>query len=140
MPVRSDPQTATSRWVSGMQNATPAMTRGVNNVRESPGAAAARAADKWLAKVTASRDKFARRVGAMTKEQWQTAMTTYGIPRVSQGAQAKKGKMESFMTDYLPYLQQGVTKVEAMPKNTLADSIQRMITMVEHNAAYVRKG
>lgn len=140
MPVRSDPQTATDRWVSGMQNATTAMQRGVAAVTISPGVKAAQAADKWLTKVTQARDKFARRVGALQLGDWQTAMTSYGIGRVGQGAAAKKGKMLSFQQDFLPYLQQGVTKIDSMPKNTLEDGIARAVAMIQHNAAFQRKG
>ena len=140
MPVRSDPATAKSRWVSGMQGATEAMKRGVAAVTVSPGQKAAAAADKWLQKTTAARDKFARRVGAVSLDQWQTAMNNYGISRVGTGATQKSDKFESFMTDFLPYLKTGVAKVEAMPKNTLSDSGARMLAMMEHNAAYVRKG
>lgn len=139
MPVRSDPQTATSRWVSGMSNATTAMQRGVAAVTESPGARAARAADKWLMKVTASRDKFARRVGALSLQDWQNAMTTYGINRVGQGAQAKQGKVLSFQQDFLPFLASGVQKIDSMPKNTLEDGIARCVAMIQHNASFVRK-
>jgi hypothetical protein len=140
MPVRSDPQTATDKWVTNLSGSTQAMQRGVAAVTVAPGAKAAAAADKWLMKVTAARDKFARRVGAVTLTDWQNAMTSYGINRVSQGAQAKKAKFTSFMTDYLPYLQQGVNRVDQMPKVTLSDGIARAVAMIEHNAAYQRKG
>lgn len=140
MPVRADAQSATQKWVTNLSGSTQAMTRGVNAVTVAPGAKAAAAADKWLMKVTASRDKFARRVGSVSLQDWQNAMTSYGINRVGQGAQAKQGKMQSFMTDYLPYLQLGVNKIDAMPKNTLSDGIARAVAMIEHNAAYQRKG
>lgn len=139
MPVRSDPQTATDRWVSGMSNATTAMQRGVASVTVSPGQKAAQAADKWLMKVTSARDKFARRAGSVTLQDWQSAMTTYGINRVAQGAQSKKGKMLSFQQDFLPFLAQGVAKIDAMPKNTLEDGIARAVAMIQHNASYQRK-
>jgi hypothetical protein len=139
MPVRSDPATATTRWVTGMSNSTTAMQRGVAAVTVSPGQKAAAAADKWLMKVTGARDKFARRVGSVSLQDWQNAMTTYGINRVAQGAQSKQAKMASFMADYLPYLQQGVNKIDAMPKNTLEDGIARAVAMIQHNAAYQRK-
>lgn len=140
MPVRSDPDTATSRWVSGMQNSTQAMTRGVQAVTVSPGLKASQAADKWVNNTVNSRDKFVRRTAAVQLGDWQNSMTKYGISRVAQGAQQKQSKFQSFMSDYLPYLQQGVSKIEAMPKNNLADSIARAVAMIEHNAGYQRKG
>lgn len=138
MPVRSDPATATKKWVAGMGNATDAATRGVNAVTTAPGQLAAQAADKWLNKTMAAKDKFARRVGAVSLSQWQNAMTSYGISRMAQGAQQKQGKMQSFMAEYLPFLQTGVQQVHSMPKNTLEDGIARAVAMIRHNAGFQR--
>jgi hypothetical protein len=140
MPVRTDPAAATQKWVTNLSNATPAMTAGVNRVQTSPGQAAARAADKWLAKVTQSKEKYQRRVGSVTLADWQNSMTQYGIPRVAQGAQAKQNKMQTFMAEYLPYLQTGVAQIDSMPKNTLEDGINRAVAMIRHNAGFQRRG
>ena len=140
MPVRSDPTAARERWVSGMQGATQAMTRGVNGTTVAPGQKAAAAADKWLQRTTNARDKYARRVGSVTLEQWQQAMLKYGIGRVGQGASQKAPKFEAFMVDFLPFLKTGVAKIDAMPKVTLGDSVARAVAMIEYNAGYVRKG
>lgn len=140
MPVRSDPARATAKWVSGMQGATEAMKAGVAAVQDAPGARAAAAADKWLMNTTNSKDKFIRRVRAVTKEDWQRAMNDYGIGRVGTGAAAKKDKMQAFLTDFLPYLKEGADQVARMPKVTLSDSGARMLAMMEHNAKYQRKG
>lgn len=138
MPVRSDPATATTRWVNGMSNATNAAQRGVAAVTVSPGQSAAAAADKWLAKVSAARDKFARRVGAVSLSQWQNAMTSYGISRMGTGAQQKQAKFTGFMQEFLPYLKSGVDQVHQMPKMTLEDSVNRAAAMIRHNAAFQR--
>lgn len=138
MPVRSDPTTAANKWVQGMANSGDAMKRGVSAVTVSPGQSAAAAADKWLSKVTQAKDKFARRVGAVSLSQWQNAMTTYGINRVAQGAQAKQQKMQSFMSEFLPYLKSGVDQVHSMPKTTLEDGINRAVAMIRHNANFQR--
>lgn len=140
MPVRADAASATQKWVTNLSNSTTAMTNGVNRVTVSPGVAAARAADKWLAKVTQSKDKYQRRVGSVTLADWQNSMTQYGIGRVAQGAQAKQGKMQNFMQEYLPFLSSGVAQIDAMPKNTLEDGINRAVAMIRHNASFQRKG
>jgi hypothetical protein len=138
MPVRSDAATATSRWVNGMSNSSDAAKRGVAAVNVSPGLSASQAADKWLAKVTQSKDKFARRTAAVTLQQWQASMNNYGIQRMASGAQQKQQKFTSFMQEYLPYLKSGVEQIQQMPKNTLDDSINRMVAMVRHNAQFQR--
>jgi hypothetical protein len=138
MPVRVDASTATQRWSNGMANSGQAMTRGVQAVRESPGARAAQAADKWLQRTTAARDKFARRVGALTLASWQNSMTQYGISRAAQGAQQKQGKFQGFMAEFIPHLQAGIQQIETMPKNTLEDGINRAVAMIRHNAQFQR--
>jgi hypothetical protein len=140
MPVRVDAATATQRWVSGMSNSSDAAKRGVMAVQVSPGQSAAAAVDKWLARTTAARDKYQRRVGAVTLGQWQNAMTQYGISRMAQGASQKQGKMQSFMQEYLPFLATGVEQVKSMPKNTLEDSIARATAMIRYNAGFQRGG
>lgn len=138
MPVRSDAQAATQKWVTNLSNATAAMTAGANRVTQSPGAAAAAAADKWLSRVTASKPKFIARVGAVTTDQWRTAYTTYGIQRVASGAQAKQGKMLSFQTDWLNYLQANMGKIDRMPTVTLQDGINKVIAQIQLNAQFKR--
>lgn len=138
MPVRSDPQTATARWVQGMSNAQPAMQRGVQSVTVSPGQAAAAAADKWLQNVSQAKEKFARRVGSVTLAQWQNAMNQYGISRAGQGAQQKQAKMQSFMQEFLPFLKSGVDAVHAMPRMTIEDSVNRAAAMIRHNHTFQR--
>jgi hypothetical protein len=114
------------------------MTAGANRVTQSPGAAAAAAADKWLARVTAAKAKFVARVGAVTVDQWRTAYTTYGIQRVASGAQAKQGKMLSFQTDWLNYLQANMSKIDRMPTVTLQDGINKAVAQIQLNAAFKR--
>jgi hypothetical protein len=140
MPVRSDPQTATTKWVANLSNATAAMTAGANRVTTSPGASAAAAADKWLAKVTQAKAKFAARVGSVTLQQWQTAYTTYGVQRVASGAQAKQGKVLSFQQDWQAYLQANMSKIDRMPTVTLQDGIAKAVAQIQLNAAFKRSG
>ena len=140
MPVRSDATAATAKWVANLSNATAAMTAGANRVTQSPGAAAAAAADKWLARVTAAKPKFVARVGAVTVDQWRQAYTSYGIQRVASGAQAKQGKMLSFQTDWLNYLQANMSKIDRMPTTTLQDGINKAVAQIQLNAQFKRGG
>jgi hypothetical protein len=138
MPVKSDAQTATNKWVANLGNATAAMTAGANRVTTSPGTLAAAAADKWLAKVSQAKDKFARRVGSVTLDQWKTAYTTYGVQRVATGAQAKQGKMLSFQQDWLTYLGNNMGKIDKMPSTTLEDGISKAVAQIRLNAGFKR--
>lgn len=114
------------------------MTTGANSVTKAPGLAAAAAKQKWLQRTTAAADKFAANVARVSLQEWQSAYINIGIPRVSQGAQAKQGKVQSFMDDFLPYLARGVAQVDAMPSVTLEDNIAKATAMIRYNAKYKR--
>lgn len=114
------------------------MQAGAMAVQTAPGAKAAAAADKWLAKVTQAKDKFKANVGAVSLQSWQNSYVNVGIPRVAQGAQAKQGKVTAFMDQFLPFLQQGLQKIDAMPSTTLEDGIARATAMIRYNATFQR--
>lgn len=114
------------------------MTQGANAVQKAPGLAAAAAADKWLAKVTASKAKFAARVSSVSLQSWQQSYINVGIPRVAQGAQAKQSKVTAFMDQFLPYLSTGLQTIDAMPNTTLEDGIARATAMIRYNAKFQR--
>lgn len=138
MAIKTDAQAATAKWVQNLSASTSAITAGVNAVTVAPGALAAKAKTKWLNNVTAAADKWASRVGSVSLSSWQNSMNTVGVARVAQGAQAKQGKFTDFMTQFLPYLASGVSKVQSMPSTTLEDNINRAVTMIRHNAAFKR--
>lgn len=139
MPVRSDPQTATSKWVSNLSSATGRMQQGAQRVSVAPGQLAAQAADKWLARVTAAQAKFKANVAAVSLQSWQNSYINVGIPRVAQGAQAKQAKVQDFMASFLPHLATGLQQIDKMPSTTLEDGIARASAMIRWNAKF-RKG
>lgn len=138
--ARVTPEQAAAKWQTRLSGATQQITDGVNRVNRAPGAAAAQNKAAWLARVTASADKWARNVSAVSLEDWKAKMTTVGIPRIAQGAQANVGKVQSFQAAFLPYLDQGVARVKAMPNATLEDGIARATAMIRHNANFRRSG
>lgn len=140
MPVRANSEQATAKWVQNIGQATERITSGVQAVQTAPGAAAAAAHQKWLSRVQAAADKWRQRVGSVSLQDWQQSMINVGIPRIAQGAQAKQGKMKAFMDDFLPYLSQGVARVEGMPSVTLEDNINRAVAMIRHNSQFKRSG
>lgn len=134
--ARVTAEQATAKWLSRLSAAGQQITDGVQGVTIAPGQKAAAAKDLWAQRVAASKDKWARNVGKVSLADWQNAMVTVGIPRIAQGAQAKQGKVQDFMSKFLPYLDQGVAKVNAMPKGDINASIARAVAMIQHNAAY----
>lgn len=128
------PQQIADKWAANLSASTSSITAGVNGVTQAPGAAAAAQADYWLQRVTASKQKFITNVGKVTLGQWKDAMINIGIPRVSTGAQANKGKMADFMTRFLPYLKTGVDSLP--PRGDLSMNIQRAVAMMQHTANF----
>lgn len=136
-----DPNNGAAKWNRNLKGATQSITDGVNAVTTAPTAKAAAQADKWLSRLNdaKTKDKFKSGLNRVTLQQWQTAMLQKGVQRVAAGADAGQSKYQSFASDFYPYLAQGQAKVAALPKLTLEDSINRMTTMIRHNAGFVRK-
>lgn len=136
--ARVTPEQAAAKWRDRLTASTQQITDGVNRVQTAPGTLAARQRQTWLARINASADKWARNVARVSLEDWRQAMLSVGVQRVAQGAQAKVGKVQAFQAEFLPYLDAGVAKVKAMPKTSLADSVNRAVAMIQHNAAFKR--
>ena len=136
--AKKDPTQVAEKWARNLSGATQDITNGVNAVTTAPGQKAAAAADTWLAKVTASKDKWKRNVGRVTLDQWREKMLNVGVQRISQGAQANKDKVSAFMTEFLPYQQRGADQVNTMPKDSLEAGIQRAVAMMRWNAGFKR--
>lgn len=130
------PQQAKEKWLRNLTSATQSITDGVNAVTTAPGVKAAQAKQLWLSQLQANADKWATNVAKVGLGEWQAAMTTYGIPRIAQGAQAKQAKVEAFMTKFLPHVTQGAAAVAAMPKGGLENGIARATAMIRHNASF----
>lgn len=138
MPVRATADQAVQKWLTNISGSTERMTSGAQAVTKAPGMAAAAAADKWLQKVTQSKQKFAANVSRVSLQEWQNSYINVGIPRVAQGAQAKQGKVLAFMQEFLPYLQRGVATIDQMPSVTIEDSIARATAMIRYNSKFKR--
>jgi hypothetical protein len=138
MPVRATSAQATAKWLTGISGAQDRMKAGALAVQTSPGVLAAQAADKWLAKVTASKPKFIANSQRVTLAQWQDAYIQTGLPRVSQGAQDKQAKYTAAMDDFLPYMARGLQQIDKMSTNTVEDSVNKAAAMIRWNAKYVR--
>lgn len=135
--ARGTPDQIADKWATNLGGATTSITAGVNSVTVAPGQKAAAQAAVWLQRLTASQDKWKARVSGVTLEQWRAA-TIAGIPRIAQGAQAKKGKFAAFMVEFGPHLDALHSKLASMPRGDLQTNIQRMITAVNHNAQFKR--
>lgn len=123
------------------QAAAPDYTTGVQGVTEAPGEKAAAQQDKMLAKITESitSGKWAKRVAGVSLADWKKATVEKGSARYSTGVAAGEAKMEKFMTEFLPHLEAGAAKINAMPNMNLEDGIARNAAQIRHNASFIRK-
>jgi hypothetical protein len=134
--VALDPTSATAKWVSRMQAAGPQITEGVQAVTTAPGMLAAKQSAKWLAKLQASQAKWAKNVAAVSLSDWQTAMTSRGIPNISTGVTAKQGNYAAFAAKFYPYLAAGKAQIDAMPTDSLSASIAKAVAQITYNSKY----
>lgn len=137
--VRVSPQEAATKWKERLSAATGEIERGVAKVTVAPGQAAAMQLQKYLNGVAENAQKWRTNVAKVSLTEWQDAMKTIGIPRISQGATAKVGKVEQFQAEFQPHLEAGMKQVAAMPSNTQSQRIQRAVAMMEYNAKFARK-
>jgi hypothetical protein len=117
-------------------------TAGIDRVTEAPGQRAAAAQDKMLRKVTEAvqSGKWGERVASVGLTEWKNAAKTKGGARYASGVEAGKGKMQAFMTEFIPHLQQLDGILASMPSVTVEDGVNRAAAAIRHNAKFRRSG
>lgn len=138
--MKGNPTQIADKWASRLSGATAEITAGIDRVTVAPGQKAAAKADKWLMNVQAAADKWKSRVGGVTLEEWKKAAKEIGVQRVAQGAQSKKGKFASFITEFGTHLDALDSKLASMPDTTFEQRLQRMVTAARHNHDFKRSG
>lgn len=136
--VRKSPSEGASTWSSQFQGSGAKYQSGINAVQDAPNAAAARSADKWLARLQdpATKAKFIAKNNGVTLQSWKDAATTYGVPNLARGAAKGQSKYEAFAGKFYPFLSGNMAQVAAMPSTTLQDNIARATKMMTLNAGY----
>lgn len=114
------------------------MRAGVARVTEAPGRKAAEKKQKWIARLSdpATQDKWARRVAAVTVDEWKDSMLNKGINRVAAGIDGAKAKVIAFADAMIPHQNTGLTELEKMPDLTLEDSVNRASFWIRHMAKF----
>jgi ABC-type Co2+ transport system permease subunit len=131
-----DPTAVATKWHTNFSASGPSITAGVNAVTVAPGIKAAAKKALWLAKVTASVDKWARNVSAVPLATWQQAMLTTGLQRLQTGATAGQPKVAQFMGQFLPYLDRNKAVIDAMDTSSISAAIQKAAAQITYNAAF----
>lgn len=135
------PSEAREKHARRLKGALDDMRKGVESVTVAPGKKAAAAQAKMRASIVESIDsgKWARKVGAVSLEDWKKAMTEKGLNRVASGIDGAAEKVEAFFAELFPYQDSLQRELENMPDLTLEDSIQRMTKWVRGMAKFTPK-
>ena len=101
-----DAATLATKWATNLGAAQSKIQAGVEAVTVSPGVAAARNQQGYIAGVQANVGKWARNVQSVTLQDWQTAVINKGLIRVGPGAQAAEPKFATVLGKILVYERQ----------------------------------
>ena len=135
------PKEAQEKHARRLKASVPDITAGVERVTEAPGKKAAAKADKMLANLTEKvRDgTWAKRVGAVSLEDWKKKMIEKGVPNIAGGIDLAAAKTEDFFSQLFAYQDSIKVALDKMPDLTLEDSISRMTKWVRDMAKFSKK-
>ena len=139
MAVRGSAASITEKWAQRTSGATQQVIEGVQRVQTAPGIKAAAQKQVWLANIQAKADKWEQNTKSVSLQSWQAA-TTAGAQRISAGVNAKKGKMEAFLNEFLPHVENIQRRVDAMPRGSLEQNLARMMENARGLAQFKRTG
>ena len=126
------PQEYSEKWARNMKNSAQDIQRGIQGVTESPTAKAAasldRAAAAYQEAVTSGR--MASKLNAVSLQDWKNAAATKTAARLASGVDAAQPKQVQMAGRLLAAVDQAAASANALPKGTLADSINRMTEFV----------
>jgi len=130
--VRVTPEEFASRWGQGLKGSVERIRVGVEKVTVAPGRSAAAKADKWSAAMSSqtTKEKWARRVGEVTLEDWQRSMIQKGVNRIATGVDEAQPKMQAYGEQLIAHQNTLLAQLDKMPDVTLEDSIARATTWI----------
>lgn len=120
-----DPSAAATKWKNRLTTAATdgTIAAGIDSVTVSPGQAAARQADVWLANTTAAKARFQANSARVDVNAWKDAAKTKGLNRIADGATAGESKMASSMAKLLPAIDS--LKGSLPARGSFAQNMQR---------------
>lgn len=135
-----NPQDVASKWSRNLSGAGDSIRAGVNAVTVAPTQLAAKQSDAFLNGVQASvmSGKWQRGLQRVTLGDWQAATINKGLPRIAQGAVSGKPKVEAFMTEFLPFVDSAKRGLDAIPRGSLEQNIQRATQFMRQMATFKR--
>lgn len=124
------------KWSRRLKGATTDIQNGIKRVTVAPGAKAAQQAQVMLANLTArvNDGSWARAVGGVSLQDWQTAALTKGASRITAGVDAASAKVQTMAGKLLTAVDGAVAVVNQHPRGSLEDNINRATTFMREMA------
>lgn len=125
---RKTPQQVAQKWSRNTSAAVNDYRDGINRVDTAPGMLAAAAEDRYRAGIERSLQsgKWRDRVSSVSLSEWKQKTSEVGAARIASGVQQAEGKMQSFMSELLPFQESLVNQINSsMPKGDLEQNIAR---------------
>ena len=139
--ARFTAEEVTDKHAARLKASTPYIEAGVNRVTEAPGKKAAAKQEKMKTNLVAAIDngKWAKRVGAVSLEDWKAKTITKGIGRIAAGIDGARDKQVDFYNQLLPAIDNAKSKIANMSDVTVEDNINRCTTYLREMAKFSKK-
>lgn len=140
MSKNLSPAAVAQKWANRMASAGESMKNGVQSVTVAPTEQAAAAKDRWMAGLqrAASENKFEAGLRRVSLEDWKRSMIDKGVSNMQNGARTAVPKVTAFLGEFLPFADNVSKEIQAMPKGTIEDSINRSTAAIRKLAAFKR--
>ena len=126
------PEQYAEKQARNLKNSLPDIRMGIERVSSAPGQKAAAAQQRMKDNLNKSIDdgRWAKKVAGVSLEEWKSAALNKGVDRIASGIDNAHDKQVQMAGRLLAAVDQSASKVRAMPKGTLQDSIARMTAFV----------
>lgn len=127
--MAENPSDVVTRWKNAMKASTQKIKDKVMAMTTNPMTEAAKQKDAYVAGVQDAADSGRWEAGlkSVSLDDWKNKTATVGTGRIAAGVEAATTKMTNFLTQALPYTESVSRQVQAMPKATLDDRINRAV-------------
>ncbi len=128
------------KWNRRLKGATQDIEAGIQSVNQAPTQKAAAKVDKMRHNIIEAIDsgKVVQGLNRVSLEDWKTKTLRKGVPRISQGADEAQPKVQSFMGELLPHIDNVKAQVDTMPDMTIEDSVNRVATFIRGMSQFRR--
>lgn len=123
------PTEATNKLINRVQGAQTEYLKGIDAVQVNPMEQAAQKANKAKLNYSKAIDdgKWARGLRRVSFDQWKTITKQKGQERWASGVNQAKQKIQTFFSQFIPFLESHLRVINAMPTDTDVQREQKML-------------